>query len=117
MISWGSHRTQNFLNVCRTHEIRGKHFHLLNKRRTSKISKEKNPANEPSRLIQNIFQDEAPEEKHVIQDDSILKLLCPTYGTLLADPKVRLYPQRQAERQLVQPHLQSSALWSLNVPA
>lgn len=28
---------------------------------------EKNPANEPFRLIQNIFQDEAPGEKHVIR--------------------------------------------------
>ena len=52
---------KNSLDVSGTHE-REKHLHLHKKRKTSKISKEKNPAHEPFRLTQNIFQEEDPEK-------------------------------------------------------
>lgn len=51
--------------------------------------------------------------------DSVPKLLCPTYNTLRADPKVKRHLRSQAECQLAQlnANLQSSALWGLHVPA
>ena len=42
--------------------MKEKHLHLHKKRKTSKISKEKNPAREPFKLTQNIFQEEEPEK-------------------------------------------------------
>lgn len=55
------------MGVALPHEIREKHFCLLNKSKTSKLSKEKNSVSELFRLIQNIFQADAPEEERAIQ--------------------------------------------------
>lgn len=53
------------MGVALPHEIREKHFRLLNKSKTSKISKEKESVSELFRLIQNIFQAEASEERAI----------------------------------------------------
>lgn len=79
-----------------------------------KISKEKNPAREPFRLTQNISK-RRTLKKHGMQLIAF-KASHPTYRTLLDDPKVRLYPQRQAECQLEQPHLQKLSTLELKCP-
>lgn len=77
-------------------------FIFLIKEKDSKISKEKDPANKPFRWIQNIFQDDAPEEKTSDSTDGVPKLICPTYSTWHTDPKVQRHPRSQVECQFNQ---------------